>query len=107
VSEEAVLKTVFEGLYIFPEGFTDEELTTSIDQVKGEIKKLGGNVLSTMNLGRRMFAREMKKQTAGMYVIIDMEIDGLKVDALKLRLKLGTNVFRAQYIKKEAATAEA
>ena len=101
------MKTVFEGLYIFPEGLKDEELTASIDCVKDEIKKLGGAVTSTMNLGRRVFARVMKKQTAGLYVIMDMEIDGLKVDDLKRRLKLGTNVFRVQFVKKEASTTEA
>ena len=101
------MKTKFEGLYIFPEGLTDDELSASCGKVKEEIEKLEGAVLGTTNLGRRVFAREMQKQTAGLYVIIDMEIDGLKVDELKNRLKLATNVFRVQYIKKEEATQEA
>lgn len=101
------MKTKFEGLYIFPEGLTEDELGVSTGKVKEEIEKLGGVVLNTMNLGRRMFAREMQKRTSGMYVIMDMEIDGLSVDALKNRLKLATDVFRVQFIKKEEAAQEA
>ncbi len=101
------MNTKYEGLYIFPEGLTDEELTASCDKVKGEIEKLGGTVTGTANLGRRVFAREMKKQTSGLYMIIDMEIDGLKIDELKTRLKLATNVFRAQFVVKAEAAQEA
>jgi ribosomal protein S6 len=36
-----------------------------------------------------------------------MELDGLAIDELKLRLKLASNVFRVQYIKKEEAAQEA
>lgn len=101
------MKTKYEGLYIFPEGLTDDELNASCDKVKEEIEKLGGTVTGTTNLGRRVFAREMNKQTAGLYVIMDMEIDGLKVDELKNRLKLASNVFRVQYVVKEEAAQEA
>ena len=54
---------------------------------------MGGAVTGTTNLGRRVFAREMKKQTSGLYMIIDMEIDGLKVDELKNTLEIDKQCF--------------
>jgi len=95
------LKTRYEGLFIFPEVLDDEQLDQAIEAVKVEAEKLEGSVESITRLGKRMFARPMKKKKAGIYVIIMFQIDGLKIDAFKRRLKLGTNVFRAQFMKKD------
>ncbi len=95
------MKTRYEGLFIFPEVLDDEQLDQAIEAVKVELEKLEGSVDSITRLGKRTFARPMKKKKAGIYVIIIFQIDGLKIDALKRRLKLGTNVFRAQFMKKD------
>ena len=100
------MKTLYEGLFIFPEILEDEQLDQAIESVKVELEKLDGSLVSTTRLGKRTFARPLKKKKAGIYVIIEFRLDGLKIDALKHRLKLATNVFRAQFVKKdESATA--
>jgi small subunit ribosomal protein S6 len=95
------LKELYEGLFIFPETLSEEELDQAVDAVKAELEKLDGSVESSTRMGKRSFARPMKKKKAGNYVIIMFRIDGLKIPALKHRLKLSTNVFRAQFVKKE------
>ncbi len=95
------MKTNYEGLFIFPEILEEGQLDQAIDAVKVEIEKLDGTLKSATRLGKRTFARPMKKKKAGIYVIIVFQIDGLKIDALKRRLKLSTNVFRAQFVKKD------
>lgn len=95
------LNTKFEGLFIFPEEMEDEALNASVEQVKEEIGKLGGSVEGVVRLGKRTFARPMGKKTAGHYVNMDLMMDGLKMDALKGRLKLASDVFRVQFIKKD------
>jgi small subunit ribosomal protein S6 len=99
------LKTLYEGLFIFPESLGEEELDQAIDAVKGELEKLGGTLESSTRLGKRSFARPMRKKKAGNYAVIMFRIDGGQIDALKRRLKLGTNVFRAQFVKKDEAEA--
>lgn len=95
------MKALYEGLFIFPETLSEEELDQAIDAVKTELEKLDGSLESSTRLGKRSFARPMKKKKAGIYAIIMFRIDGLKVPAFKHRLKLSTNVFRAQFVKKE------
>lgn len=102
------MKTLYEGLFIFPEILDEEQLDQAIADVKAEIEKLGGSQESSTRLGKRTFARPMKKKKAGIYVIIELRIDGANIDALKRRLKLATNVFRAQIVTKdESVKAEA
>jgi small subunit ribosomal protein S6 len=101
------LKALYEGLFIFPETLDEEQLDQAIDAVKGELEKLGGSLESTTRLGKRSFARPMKKKKAGIYAIIMFRLDGENISALKLRLKLGTCVFRSQFMKKDESKVAA
>ena len=95
------MKTLYEGLFIFPETLDEEQLDQAIDAVKVEVEKLGGSFENATRLGKRSFARPMKKKKAGIYAIIMFRFDGSQIAALKRRLKLSTNVFRAQFMKKD------
>ena len=92
------MKTLYEGLFIFPETLDEEQLDQSIVRVKEELEKLGGTLESTTRMGKKNFARPLKKQKAGFYVVLMFNLEGSQIDALKLRLKLSTNVFRHQFV---------
>jgi ribosomal protein S6 len=101
------LKTLYEGLFIFPEILDDVQLDQALEAVKVELEKLEGVLESSTRLGKRSFARPMKKKKGGIYVVIMFRLDGSRIDAFKHRLKLATNVFRAQFMQKdEAVTAQ-
>ena len=97
------MNTLYEGLFIFPEVLDEEGLDQSIAQVKVELEKLGGSIESSTRMGKKTFARPLKKQKAGHYVVLMINIDGTKLDAFKARLKLTSDVFRHQIV--EAAGA--
>jgi small subunit ribosomal protein S6 len=99
------LKTLYEGLFIFPETLDDAQLDQAIEAVKAELEKLGGVLESSTRLGKRSFARPMKKKKGGIYVVIMFRLEGGQIDSLKHRLKLATNVFRAQFMQKEETVA--
>jgi ribosomal protein S6 len=90
---------LYEGLFIFPETLDEEGLDQAIVRVKEELEKLGGSIESTTRMGKKAFARSLKKQKAGLYVVMMFKVDGLKIDAFKSRLKLSTNVFRHQFVE--------
>ena len=92
------MKTLYEGLFIFPETLDEENLDQAIARVKEELEKLGGSLESTTRMGKKNFARPLKKQKAGLYVVMTFNLEGTKIDALKKRLKLSTNVFRSQFV---------
>ncbi|MEI6891587.1 MAG: 30S ribosomal protein S6 [Pontiella sp.] len=89
----------YEGLFIFPEVLDEEGLDQAIGSVKEELENLGGSIESTARMGKKTFARSLKKQRAGLYVVIMFKLDGAKVGAFKVRLKLATNVFRHQFVE--------
>jgi ribosomal protein S6 len=95
----------YEGLFIFPEVLDEEGLDQAIGSVKEELEKLGGSIETTTRMGKKAFARSLKKQKAGLYVVIMFKIDGTKLDAFKARLKLATNVFRHQFVEANGVEA--
>jgi len=97
---------LYEGLFIFPEVLDEEGLDQAIARVKEELEKLGGTLESTTRLGKKTFARPLKKQRAGLYVVLMLKLDGLQLDAFKKRLKLATDVFRAQFVVGEEKKIE-
>lgn len=95
------MKALYEGLFIFPETLNEEEMDQAIHAVKVELEKLGGTLESSTRLGKRSFARPMKKKKAGIYAVIMFRFDGANIPSFKRRLKLSTTVFRAQFVKKD------
>jgi small subunit ribosomal protein S6 len=90
--------TKYEAMFIFPEALKDEALEAAIDKVKAEIEKAGGRVEGATRLGRRQFARPLKKQPAGQYAVVTFQLDGTKMAALQGRLKLNEEIFRVQVV---------
>lgn len=98
---------VYEGMYIFPEDVNDDVLEDGIKAAREEIEKLGGQVDSVTRLGRRGFARMLRKKEAGLYVVIGFQLDGDKVQALNNRYKLTDKIFRTQIVRvRQTETAE-
>ncbi|WP_372806567.1 30S ribosomal protein S6 [Pontiella sp.] len=97
---------LYEGLFIFPEALDEEGLDQAIAKVKEELEKLGGSIESTTRMGKKTFARPLKKQRAGLYVVMMLNIDGTKIDTFKQRLKLTTNVFRHQLVQSDGVVEE-
>ncbi len=91
----ATLNT-YEGLFIFADTLKDEELTAVMDRVEGEVVRQGGSILGSKKLGRRSFARTMKKRDSGLYVRVVLSLDPSKVSSLRARLHLSEDVFRVQ-----------
>ena len=92
------MNTLYEGLFIFPETLDEDHLDMAITRVKEELENLGGSLESTTRIGKKNFARPLKKQKAGFYVVMMIKLEGTKVDAFKQRLKLATDVFRSQLV---------
>ncbi len=97
------MKTLYEGLFIFPETLEEAQLDLSIEAVKAELEKLGGTLESSTRLGKRSFSRPLRKKKAGFYVVIMFRLEGGQISAFKSRLKLATDVFRAQFMQKDGA----
>jgi ribosomal protein S6 len=89
----------YRGLFIFSGSLDDDALGSVLERVKEEIKRLNGQVTDTEMLGKRAFARQLGKKTAGIYVVIHFRIEPEQAAALPARLKLNEDVFRSQILE--------
>lgn len=89
----------YEAVFIFPEALKEDEVNQTLGEACEEIEKLGGKVLTRNKLGKRTFARRLKKQTAGYYAVVTFQLPPDKVSALNARYKLNERIFRVQIVK--------
>ena len=95
----------YEGLFIFPDKLEDEAVDAVMKEVRLDIEKHGGHVLSGTRLGRRPFARPLKKTHHGHYAVVVFKVDPNRLPSIRSRFKLNDQVLRVQFIRAEEATA--
>lgn len=91
----------YEAMFIFPDAFSEEQLDNAVENIKSEIGKVGGQIESATRMGRRNFAREMAKTTAGQYVVISFRLGTKDVESLKSNLRFNEDIFRMQIFRAE------
>lgn len=96
----------YDALYIFVGIAKDDVLEANLEKALAEVTRLGGNVIAKEALGRRAFARPMKKRENGVYVKVRFELDPAKVDELVNRYHLVEEVFRVQILAVDARREE-
>ena len=88
----------YDALYIFVNAAREDAVEPLLEKVSGDITRLGGNVLGSELLGRKTFARVMKKKEGGVYVRVRFELDPAKVAELRARYALNDEIFRVQIL---------
>lgn len=100
----------YDALYIFVGIAKDDALEANLEKALAEVTRLGGNVITQDSLGKRGFARPMKKRENGVYVKVRFEFDPQKIDELVKRYQLVEEVFRVQILavdeRREAKIAQ-
>ena len=90
---------IYEGMFIFEESLRDEAMDAVLETVRADMERDGAEIVTCRVLGRRGFARPMKKKrTAGVYVRMVFKLDPLKVTKLLARYKLNDDVLRVQIV---------
>jgi ribosomal protein S6 len=96
----------YDALMIVPGAVADEDLERVFGQVRDEVARLNGSVLRAEKVGKRGFARPLKKQQGGVYARVGFTLDPDSVDALRGWFSLNEDVFRVQVTRAEAASPE-
>ncbi len=100
----------YDALYIFVNAPKEDAIEPLIEKVCGEITRMGGTVLGSEMLGKKTFARELKKRDAGIYVRTRFEIEPGAIEELRARYSIVDEVFRIQILavddRREALVVE-
>ncbi|MBN1558516.1 MAG: 30S ribosomal protein S6 [Lentisphaerae bacterium] len=86
----------YDGLFIFDESLDDNALEAALERAGAEIERVGGTVKGRELMGRRAFARPIRKRTAGLYVWVTFEAPPQEIAALRGRYKLNEDIVRVQ-----------
>lgn len=87
----------YETIVIIDEKKVNDDGTEFLSEFEKAIKKeFGGAVVESEIMGRRQFAREIKRKKTGIYLDVIHEMDPDKVYALRDKYKLNETVLRLQ-----------
>ena len=86
-------------MLIFPAMTAEEDLEKALETVRGDIARMKGEAGETRVLGRRMFARPIRKKLEGLYVHLAAQLPPDAVAPLKARFKLNPDIFRVQILR--------
>ncbi len=86
----------YEALIIFAETVKEDTVKEAKDAFQAEVERQDGAVLDQMMLGRRVFARTLKKRDSGLYGKVYFTMEPDKIAPLKKRCKFVDLLFRIQ-----------
>jgi small subunit ribosomal protein S6 len=84
----------YELLYIIPAKYTDAEIASLMEKVKGMVTTAGGNVSEMHNLGKRKLAYPINHVRHGNYILNYFEAEPEMLAKLNDTLRLSTDVVR-------------
>ena len=92
----------YEAMYIFPDRLKDDEVDGVLKNARGEIERLEGRVVSATRLGRRPFARPIKKTHYGHYAVVIFSINKEHIPTLQARARLNDDIVRVQIVRTQS-----
>lgn len=94
----------YEAVFILDERKFEDGGETFASQFASLVEELGGTVTEKIPMGRKQFARPIKKLNAGIYWDFTLQLDPAKVAVLKSRFQLDDSVLRLVVLDFVAAT---
>jgi len=88
----------YEAVFILNIRKVDDEGDAFSKEFTGMLEEWGGNIVETQPMGRKQFAREIKKSKAGIYWNYVFNLDPEKVLAIRNQFRLDDRVIRLMII---------
>jgi small subunit ribosomal protein S6 len=87
-------KRTYEVVIIIDPKATEDETTNLIESLTQTIKKQGGTVTKSEDMGRRKLAYEIKHKTEGHYWLFEIDGTGAEIAELERRMRVNDLVVR-------------
>jgi len=91
----------YEALVIFKSGGTEQELAKQIAQLEEQIKKVGGRLERSQQMGRRRLAFRIARQMEGHYHLLRFHAPTRQVEALDRLFRLNEAILRFLLLSEE------
>lgn len=93
----------YELMYIVPSSVMDDDVANVEAAVKAVLEKHGASIKEAKRLGKFRFAYPIKKERHGNYMLVQLEIDPLSVQAMDRELRITPNVLRHLILRADEA----
>jgi len=87
-------KRVYEVMYIAKPDTAEDDVTTLNENLRGIIEKEGGTIVRLDDMGRRKLAYEIKRNTEGHYVLMEIEGSGREIAEVERRMRVNDAIIR-------------
>ncbi len=91
----------YETMFILKPTLVEEEIKTRIDFFKEEIKKIGGEIETCLDMGTRNLAYEIKKNKRGYYFVIYFKAQPTLIRELERNYRINEEILRFLVVKYE------
>lgn len=91
----------YELLYIVPAKYTDSEISSLMEKVKGMVVTAGGNVTEMHNLGKRKLAYSIGQVRNGNYILNYFSAEPSALAKLNDTLRLSTDIVRHLVVSRD------
>ena len=95
----------YEALFILKTTGTEAELAQSVKQVEEPVKKLGGQIDSSVGWGRRRLAYQIAHHGEGHYHLLQFRVEPQHLDELKRLFRLNELIVRFLVLNRDGAPA--
>ncbi len=92
----------YEAVVIFQPHFAGESLEQAKRNFQDQVKRFGGNVLHTQELGKRSIGFSIKKKKEGIYIIFELELNPSQLSEFLKVLSLSEDLLRFTIFAKGA-----
>ena len=84
----------YEALVLLKVIGTDAELSQAVTQIEEPIKRLGGQIASSVSWGRRRLAYRVSRQVEGCYHLLQFSLEPRQLDEVKRFFRLNETIVR-------------
>jgi len=95
----------YETIFIVPPDVAEDEVNGLLEKYEGIITTLKGTLIKRENWGKRKLAYEIKKQTKGIYILLDFAGKSAIVDELQRNMRLDDKVLKYMTVMKDESVA--
>lgn len=97
---------LYDLLYIISNQFTDSEISSVKEQIEFLLQNNGGNIVKTIEIGRRKLSYPIKQARYGIYFRVFFNLEPINSKKLNKDLRLNSNIVRYQIIKTKSSLIE-
>ena len=98
--------TLYEGLFIFPPESTPEMRNKQDKSLEDLIRKFQGNIVEKNEWGKKILGYAVKKFKEGFFVVVDFQLDPVKVNELRHGLTLQEDFLKFMITRKPSHKAK-